>query len=384
MKTRILFRELRIKSAMTVALAIACVLVTGNCSPVTAQVAIGGDGSVTTGAVLDLSQQGAATGGLLLPQVTLTAENANPFGEGESLELPDGLMVYNLGGNGNLDAGLYVLQGGLWKPAGSGGGGIPVISVSVIPSDPFSLGVGKTQQMNFTTYPPNATYSSMSWKSDNTDVATVSNVGIITGITLGDANITLQLGSITSDPVTVTVVTCGSVTGASGYTYTAAAYANAGDASGLCWMTENLREGTSTADYTATYWSSYPDRARGYYYSWAQAYTNNICGKLGEGWTIPTLAQSAALVTATATGLVGDAGTIGTSEELESHWRSAPWGRAGRRHGTNWENWDASENSWWVSDANRIFRITGEFGTKTYWAEVYEPERAVVRCVKPL
>ncbi|MDR0833975.1 MAG: hypothetical protein LBN93_07330 [Candidatus Symbiothrix sp.] len=62
------FRRLRIQSAMTLALAIACILVTGNCSPVTAQVAIGGDGTVTPGALLDLSQATDA-GGLLLPQI---------------------------------------------------------------------------------------------------------------------------------------------------------------------------------------------------------------------------------------------------------------------------------------------------------------------------
>ncbi|MDR0834099.1 MAG: hypothetical protein LBN93_07970, partial [Candidatus Symbiothrix sp.] len=78
-------------------LLVTALLVTGNWPSTTAQVAIGGDGSVATDAVLDLSQQGAATGGLLLPQVVLTAENANPFGEGESTTLSPGLLVYNLG-----------------------------------------------------------------------------------------------------------------------------------------------------------------------------------------------------------------------------------------------------------------------------------------------
>ncbi|MDR0834754.1 MAG: hypothetical protein LBN93_11360, partial [Candidatus Symbiothrix sp.] len=53
---------------------VTCFLVTGNCSLVTAQVKIGGDletGPVA-GAVLDLSD--ASTGGLQLPQVTLTVK----------------------------------------------------------------------------------------------------------------------------------------------------------------------------------------------------------------------------------------------------------------------------------------------------------------------
>ncbi|MDR0834469.1 MAG: hypothetical protein LBN93_09875 [Candidatus Symbiothrix sp.] len=87
---------------------VATLLVIGNWFLSNAQVAIGGDGTVTTGAVLDLSQ---STGGLLLPRVVLTTEDANPFGEDESMELPDGLMVYNLGSETEgvaLDEGLYV------------------------------------------------------------------------------------------------------------------------------------------------------------------------------------------------------------------------------------------------------------------------------------
>ncbi|MDR0834753.1 MAG: hypothetical protein LBN93_11355 [Candidatus Symbiothrix sp.] len=119
MKKRILFRELRvsttldrtsIKSAMTVALAIACVLVTGNCSLATAQVAIGGDGTVTPGALLDLSQATDA-GGLLLPQIvsadTLTAVLRKP-----------GMLVYN-----KTDGKIYAYNGSAWSAGGSSGGG---------------------------------------------------------------------------------------------------------------------------------------------------------------------------------------------------------------------------------------------------------------------
>jgi hypothetical protein len=94
---------------MTVALAIACVLVTGNCSPVTAQVAIGGDGTVTPGALLDLSQATDA-GGLLLPQIvsadTTTAVLRKP-----------GMLVYN-----KTDGKIYAYNGSAWSAGGGSGG----------------------------------------------------------------------------------------------------------------------------------------------------------------------------------------------------------------------------------------------------------------------
>jgi hypothetical protein len=104
------FRRLRIQSAMTVALAIACVLVTGNCSPVTAQVAIGGDGTVTPGALLDLSQATDA-GGLLLPQI-VSADTATAV-----LKKP-GMLVYN-----KTDGKVYTYNGSAWSAGGGSGGG---------------------------------------------------------------------------------------------------------------------------------------------------------------------------------------------------------------------------------------------------------------------
>ncbi|GHT39979.1 hypothetical protein FACS189437_04840 [Bacteroidia bacterium] len=58
------------KQKMYIFLAVMALMLTVNCNLATAQVAIGGNGSVEPGAVLDLSQQGNATGGLLLPKVT--------------------------------------------------------------------------------------------------------------------------------------------------------------------------------------------------------------------------------------------------------------------------------------------------------------------------
>ncbi|MDR0834027.1 MAG: hypothetical protein LBN93_07605 [Candidatus Symbiothrix sp.] len=107
------FKRLRIKSAMTVALAVTCVLVTGNCSPVTAQVAIGSvNDSITPGALLDLSQATDA-GGLLLPQI----ESADTLIE--ELKKP-GMLVYN-----KTDGKFYTYNGSAWKVGSSGGGSSP-------------------------------------------------------------------------------------------------------------------------------------------------------------------------------------------------------------------------------------------------------------------
>ncbi|MDR0834739.1 MAG: Ig-like domain-containing protein [Candidatus Symbiothrix sp.] len=280
---------------------VTCFLVIGNCSLVTAQVAIGGDGTVATGAVLDLSQQGAATGGLLLPQVVIAAENANPFGAGESTTLSDGLLVYNLGSEiegAALDAGLYVLQGGLWKQAGSDGGGIPVVNVSITTKTPFTLGVGNTTSLDFSTYPPSATYSSMTWNSSDTDVATVSKLGVVTGVAPGTTDISLTLGSVTSDPVVLTVFSCNGTiySDASNTPYTTVSYTNAGLA-GLCWMTSNLKETPTSTTRYSTNAPGHNSGERGYYYEAESARAENICNKVGEGWRLPTPQECALLVT---------------------------------------------------------------------------------------
>ncbi|MDR0833215.1 MAG: hypothetical protein LBN93_03380 [Candidatus Symbiothrix sp.] len=101
------FRRLRIQSAMT--LLVTALLLTGNCSPVTAQVAIGGDGTVTPGALLDLSQATDA-GGLLLPQIE-SADTATAV-----LRKP-GMLVYN-----KTDGKIYAYNGTAWSAGGGSGG----------------------------------------------------------------------------------------------------------------------------------------------------------------------------------------------------------------------------------------------------------------------
>ncbi|MDR0834847.1 MAG: Ig-like domain-containing protein [Candidatus Symbiothrix sp.] len=366
-------------------LVVATLLVTANWSPATAQVAIGGDGSVATGAVLDLSQQGAASGGLLLPQVVLTAENANPFGEGESTELSDGLMVYNLGGDGYLDAGLYVTQEGLWKSAGSGGGGDPVLNVAVTPNTPLTLlprtTGGAIQQLEFTTYPTNATYKSMSWNSSNPEVATVSNLGVVTGVAPGNTNITLSLGSVTSDPVAVTVANCGGTfTAPSGKIYNTAAYGNA-NLTNLCWTTSNLQE----AGYMATCFNrdcnTYP--TRGYYYDGGSA-PDNACAELNSGgvaWHAPTTAEWAALMTAFPS-LTEGVGTHGDTPALQRAWNSVG-DMAGEAYPNfaNWLGYGEFAHTWY-SGSILLARVL--LGKDTMSQNSYTQRYASVRCVHSL
>ena len=47
--------------------------------------------------------------------------------------------------------------------------------------------------------------STVTWTSSNTSVATVSSTGVVSGVSIGSANITASLGSITSSAVPVTV-----------------------------------------------------------------------------------------------------------------------------------------------------------------------------------
>lgn len=63
-------------------------------------------------------------------------------------------------------------------------------SVSVSPST-ASIETGETVQLTETVLPSNATDKSVTWSSNNTSVATVSNSGLVTGVSAGSATITV-------------------------------------------------------------------------------------------------------------------------------------------------------------------------------------------------
>ena len=70
-----------------------------------------------------------------------------------------------------------------------------------IASSETTVYVGGTLQLNVTTVPANQT---VTYESSNTSVATVSNTGVVTGVSVGNVTITVHMGS-KSDKITLTV-----------------------------------------------------------------------------------------------------------------------------------------------------------------------------------
>ena len=84
----------------------------------------------------------------------------------------------------------------------------PILSsIAIANASPFNLAVGDTQQFTAT-----GTYSDGSmqdvtltstWSSSDPSIATVSSIGLVTGVTVGNSDITASLSGITSPPVNV-------------------------------------------------------------------------------------------------------------------------------------------------------------------------------------
>jgi uncharacterized protein YjdB len=64
---------------------------------------------------------------------------------------------------------------------------------------------GGTTQATAVDQSSNDITNTVTWTSSDTSVATVSSTGVISGVSIGTANITASLGSITSGAVSVTV-----------------------------------------------------------------------------------------------------------------------------------------------------------------------------------
>jgi hypothetical protein len=212
------------------------------------------------------------------------------------------------------------------------------------------LGVGNSKQLYFLTSPPNATYPSMSWSSSNTAVATVSDLGVVTGVAPGKTVITLTLGSITSDPVAVTVDPCGSpFTAPSGKVYNTAAYNNA-NLTNLCWTTSDLQE----IGYSATCYmndcDTYP--TRGYYYTSGRS-ANIACSSLHEGkeytWRVPTSTEWAQFRNAFLY-LTAGIGTHDATTTLQGAWNGADYAMGSRDDSGVWSGW-GDEMGWWAYGA---------------------------------
>jgi uncharacterized protein YjdB len=91
-----------------------------------------------------------------------------------------------------------------------------VTGVKITPTNPAAIYVGGTVQLTAAVEPDNASNKAVTWESSNTNVATVSNFGLVTGTGQGTATITVTTadgGKTASCAVTVSNVPVIGVTG---------------------------------------------------------------------------------------------------------------------------------------------------------------------------
>ncbi len=120
---------------------------------------------------------------------------------------------------------------------------IAVTGVSISPAS-FSVNVNSTQQLTSTISPANATNKTVTWSSNNPEVATVSSTGLVTGVAVGSATIT-----VTTQDGAKTATSSVSVNGGIGYAIPARIEAeNYNSMSGIA--TENCSEGTLNVGWT--------------------------------------------------------------------------------------------------------------------------------------
>lgn len=81
---------------------------------------------------------------------------------------------------------------------------VPVSSVSVSPSS-AALTVGGTKQLSVSVSPSNATNKSVTWKSSDSSIASVSNTGLVTAKKAGKATITVSSSNGKAAHATITV-----------------------------------------------------------------------------------------------------------------------------------------------------------------------------------
>jgi formylglycine-generating enzyme required for sulfatase activity len=82
---------------------------------------------------------------------------------------------------------------GCSNPSEGGDEGPPVVNVSGVNLDQTTLTivVGRTETLTATITPANATNQNVNWKSDDTDIATVDDDGMVTAVAVGEATITV-------------------------------------------------------------------------------------------------------------------------------------------------------------------------------------------------
>ncbi|GHT41074.1 hypothetical protein FACS189437_07530 [Bacteroidia bacterium] len=230
-------------------------------------------------AVLDLNVDNSTAGtgnigGLALPRIALDTTNVQLNGTTPI----NGTVVYNTNATmkGGQGAGLYMWTGGKWNNITMA---VPVSSITLSPSGTvYILGEGKTITIDATIAPDNASNPALRWTSANTNIATVSSKGKITGVAVGNTTVTATAidGSGKNKSIAVQVVEL--------IVDTATIYSRVYDIvtlpNGLgTWMLSNNKEQTSTTTGIHNY------------YTKAQA-----TAACPAPWAVPTAAQWNALI----------------------------------------------------------------------------------------
>ena len=68
------------------------------------------------------------------------------------------------------------------------------------------LMVGKTEQLNYTSVPEELNVRTVAWTSDNPEIATVDDAGVVTAVGVGEATINLVINRFYTSTLTVTTV----------------------------------------------------------------------------------------------------------------------------------------------------------------------------------
>ena len=133
---------------------------------------------------------------------------------------------------------------------------VVVTSVSVSPST-AKINVGQSTSLSVSVLPSTATNKTVSWKSSNTSVATVTN-GVVKGVAVGTATITATStdGSNKSSSATITVES-GSVTPVTGEVYTIEFTASGSDASSALNSSTYTNAIETGSEYISSWDSSY-------------------------------------------------------------------------------------------------------------------------------
>lgn len=85
---------------------------------------------------------------------------------------------------------------------------IPTLGSIILSGCPYTISIGESCEPNIScldTTGFSMTCSSLSWSSSNPAIASVSITGLISGISAGTCTITARSGTITSNPLTITV-----------------------------------------------------------------------------------------------------------------------------------------------------------------------------------